>query len=147
MSKSLKIIVAILCIGIVSAFSFWQYVNKPSKDFSNEKVDLLVTVSDILKRLDNDTSTVSQIMNKLMAVDGSIKKISKDAEYITIELGDSSTTSSIICQVDARHTHEFTNVKENDRIVIKGKVTACTFDEDFGLGNTIQMNFCSPYKK
>lgn len=147
MSKTVKLLIGILVVGILSAFFVWQYVNKPTKDLSNEKVEILVNCSSILKKLDTDTSSVSYIMNQIIAIEGTVKKISKDQQYITIELGDSTTQSSVVCQIDARHKTDFETVIEGNKIIIQGKVSAFTFDEELGLGNSIQMNFCTLYKK
>ena len=83
------------------------------------------------------------MIDQLVVVEGQIKSITKDTKSITIELGDTSSMSSIICQIDNRHQEDFNSSIEGEVISIKGKITSCNIDTELGLGSTVQMNFCS----
>ena len=48
----------------------------------------------------------------------------------------------MICQMDQRHLAETNELEAGQQIRIKGKFTGYTLDE-LGLGNTLEMNFCS----
>lgn len=132
-----------LAIAGLGALLVWNYVNKPSKDFVNEKIDFSYSCKDLLEKTSSDTAAASQLLNHLVGVDGEVLNITQGDNALTIELGSSSSNSSVICQIDNRHLDDFKQTKVGDRISIKGKITACSADDELGLGSTIQMNFCS----
>ena len=78
----------------------------------------------------------------MILINGPIKNIKRENNDVTIELGDSNTLSSMICQMDQRHLAETNELEAGQQIRIKGKFTGYTLDE-LGLGNTLEMNFCS----
>ncbi len=132
-----------LAIASLGALLVWNYVNKPSKDFVNEKIDFSYSCKDLLEKTSSDTAAASELLNHLVGVDGEVLNITQGDNALTIELGSPSSNSSVICQIDNRHLDDFKQTKVGDRISIKGKITACSADDELGLGSTIQMNFCS----
>lgn len=78
--------------------------------------------------------------------EGLHQKISVDSNSTTIEIGDTNSLSCVICQIDSRHQDEFKSCKVLDPIAIQGFMTGYAIDNDLGLGNTVEMNFCSQFK-
>jgi len=93
-----------------------------------------------------DTSSTNKLIGELVEVIGTIKTITRDSASTTVELGDTASLSSIICQIDKRHQDDFNTFKEGQEVVIKGKISGFNIDTELGLGNTIQMNYCSLHK-
>ena len=142
MNKKLKfLLLSIVAIAIVGLI-VWQYVNKASDDFYTQKPSHTFTFDQIMEKTSNDTASLSKLKDELVAVSGNIKKIKKDEKFTTIEIGDTSSMSSIICQCDERHLGDLTSLTEGSPISVKGKITGFSTDE-LGLGNTIEMNFTS----
>jgi Cu/Ag efflux protein CusF len=142
MSKKLKIFIGLLVFALIVAFAVYKYANKPNDDLANVKATQNYQFAELMDKT-SDTASLSKLKECVICVNGQVKKIDKDSSSITIELGDTVSTSSVICQIDQRHCNEFQSVKEGDKIAIKGKMAGCTIDEDLGLGNTIEMNFCT----
>jgi aspartyl/asparaginyl-tRNA synthetase len=90
---------------------------------------------------------LSELKDKLVGIDGNIKSIKNEANAIAIELGDTNTMSSIICQIDTRYTKEFNQLKTGEHIALKGIITGYTIDTDLGFGNTVEMNYCTKNTK
>lgn len=143
MSKRIIIIFVITATLVISAFFIWQYIYKTSTDFADQKAEKQYHCSQLLTQISQDTASFNALKQKLVAVEGHIKKITREDSSITIEMGDTNSMSSIIFQIDKRHLSGFQSCKEGDSTCIKGIVTAFTQDTELGLGNTLEMNFCS----
>jgi hypothetical protein len=143
MTRKLMYALVVIAIVGVGAILVWKYVNKPSKDFVNEKIDFSYSCKDLLEKTSSDTAAASQLLNHLVGVDGEVINIIKEPNALTIELGSSSSNASVICQIDNRHLDDFKQTKVGDELSIKGKITACSADDELGIGSSIQMNFCS----
>jgi hypothetical protein len=138
------IVIALLGIAIVIVL---KYVNKPMDDYADMEPKATYSFKEIMDKTSNDTSSLNHLVNELVSVKGVIKKIIKDSASTTVELGDTSSTSSIICQIDSRHQASCSFLKEGQPVCIKGKIAGFELDLDLGLGNTMQMNYCSLEKK
>lgn len=143
MSKKIKLILSFVLVAIFVAAIVWKYVNKASTDFYNKKPDVTFTFTQIMEKAEADTAFVTSLKSSVVSVSGTVKKISTDAQATSIELGENESMSSIICQMDQRHASDLAAIKEGSAIKIKGKVTGINIDTDLGLGNTLEMNFCS----
>ena len=121
----------------------WNYVNKAATDYSTEKPSATWNSLNLLQQAEKDTALPTKLLNQLIVVNGNIKHIQTDSASTTIELGDSSSASSITCQIDPRYRSDFQRMKEGIRVEIKGKLTAITTDTELGTGTTIEMNFCT----
>ena len=146
MNKKTIFLLLFALVG-AGAFLAYKFVNKATKDFNDKKPSAVFSMNDLIEKSNSDTAALSQLKEKLIAVNGMVKKISKESTAISIELGDTSTTSSIICQVDNRYLTDFNNLKENDPINLKGVLRGYTIDTDLGLGNTIELNYCTLNKE
>lgn len=146
MNKLLKFIAAGLGIGLVIAMLAWNYINKKVADISDVKPTLECSSSDILERTAADTAGVNKLIDACVAIKGPVKKINLDEASCTIELGDSNSTSSVVCQIDRRYREQFTQVRTGEEVAIKGTFTGYTVDLDLGLGNTVEMKNCTFHK-
>lgn len=126
-------------IALISIKYIWSDVD----DFSSKKAEKSFTFSEIINEATNsDTTKLNGLKEKLIEINGIVKKISVDSNNTTIEIGDTLSTSSIICQMDKRHTNDLTNVKEMSTISVKGKLNGINKDDELGLGTTIELNYC-----
>ena len=133
----------VLGVGLLVGAIAWNFVNKPANDYSKQTATKSFAFDDIMNKVSNDTASLIELKDKLVAVEGKIKKINEEEGHITLELGDTISMSSIICQVDSRYTNDFKNLKLGSDIAVQGIITGYTIDTDLGLGNTIEMNFCT----
>jgi hypothetical protein len=140
--KFLKILLVLVLLLAVAGYFGYRFVNKTSADLSDKKPEATYTLVDLIEK-SSDTTSLYQFKDKLIAVTGNVKKISKEANRVTLELGDSTTVSSVICQIDDRHVTDFSDLKENTNVSVKGLLRSVDMDESgLGLGNTVQLNYC-----
>jgi hypothetical protein len=143
MNKKLKIFLLVLSVILISAIIVWKFINKATDDFANQKPAQIFTFQEIMDKASADTSSLNRLKDVLVAVNGQVKSITKDEKSATIELGDTTSMSSITCQFDNRHLADLTSVKEGSQISVKGNITGFSIDTELGLGNTIEMKSCT----
>lgn len=142
MNKKLKIFLFVITAILLSAILVWKFVNKETEDFANQKPAQTFTFQQIMDKATADSNAINQLKDILVAVNGQVKSMTKDEKSATIELGDTTSMSSITCQFDNRHLADLTSVKEGSQISVKGKITGFSIDTELGLGNTIEMKSC-----
>jgi hypothetical protein len=142
MGKKSNILLALILIAAIGVFVTYKFIFKANDDLSNVKPSSSFSFGTLMDKTVNDTSSLHELNNKVVAVTGNLLKMSKDSTSTTLEIGETNSNSSIICQIDPRYLNDFSNVKEGDSLNIKGKIAGFTIDTDLGLGNTIQMIFC-----
>ena len=143
MNKKVKYtIIVVLLLAIIGAL-VWRSVNKEVNDLSGKQPDKTYSFNELMDKTSGDSATMKGLVGQFIAVNGKIKKITSDAVSTTVELGDTSSMSSITCQIDQRHQADCYDLKEGQDVCIKGEISAFSNDLDLGLGNTIQMKYCS----
>ena len=138
----IKKIIVLLAVGAVAVFFIYKYAMRPVADTSEMKPDVSLTFTDINSKMNaSDTATLNAYTSKVISVNGNIKSISNEDTTVTIIIGDSATTNSVICQVDSRHITDFKSFLINQNATIKGICAGCDGD-DMGLGNSLQLKNC-----
>jgi Cu/Ag efflux protein CusF len=143
MNQKLKICLLVIAAIFISALLVWKFVNKETEDFTNQKPTQTFSFQQIIDKTLTDTASLNKLKDVLIAVNGQVKKIIKDEKSVTIELGDTTSMSSITCQFDNRHLNELTSLNEGSQISVKGNITGFSIDTELGLGNTIEMKSCT----
>jgi lysyl-tRNA synthetase class II len=143
MRKIIKIVILLGIIGIIGAFIAYKYAMKPNDDLANATAKYKFSFAEIIEKTTNDTASLHKLKDEVIAINGRISKIEKDSNSMTIQMSDIHSQSSITCQIDQRHLNDFIQAKDGDEITIKGKIAAFTIDTELGLGNTIEMSFCT----
>jgi hypothetical protein len=143
MNKKLKIILALLIVGLITALVVYKYAMQKVADLSDTKADITVTAIDAVTKLGNlDTIALNTFANKILSISGVVIEVAKDSTSLTIMMGaDSVNSNTIICQADARHIATFDALKKNDAISIKGNYAGYNIDE-LGLGSSLQLKNC-----
>jgi hypothetical protein len=146
MNKRFKLVLSGLFVIAIVGFIVLKFVNKPVTDFASEKATATFNFNDIMNKVSNDTASLIELKDKLVAVSGQITQISNDESGTTIVLGDTNSMSTIICQIDKRYINDFSTSKPGENIAVKGIITGYSIDTELGLGNTVEMNYCSLQK-
>ncbi len=142
--KQLKWIIPSILILAIAAVLVWKYViNKDIHNVTNEKPAYTVTALALLKEWEaNDTASTKKYLEKLVQITGTVTSISSGDSATVINLGDSTTESNIVCQIDTRNNAAATQVKLNTTVTIKGMVAGANslgVIEGINLGNTIEL--------
>ncbi len=136
-----------MVVAAMGIFIAMKYVNKPVNDYSNQDVKTTFNFADIMHKVSNDTASLIELKDQLVGIKGLVKKVTSDSISTTLEIGDTNSMSSVICQIDTRYKSDFTAFKPGDAIAVKGIITGYTIDTDLGFGNTVEMNYCTQLKK
>ncbi|MBK8444457.1 MAG: hypothetical protein IPL35_14040 [Sphingobacteriales bacterium] len=126
-----KIILILLLLGILGG-TYYGYAefNREAVDVSKAAADLNISSTDLVAAYSNDeTKANTDYLNKTIAVQGTVKNVSKDDKgVITLELGDPAEISSVSCQMDERHNESAASIKPGDNVKVKGICTGMLTD-------------------
>jgi hypothetical protein len=133
-----------LFLALLGGAVMWFVVNKNVEDFSTKTPIATFQFHDIISQAESDTASLARFRDQLIAVTGQVKTIVIDSNTITLELGDTTTASSIVCQIDNRYTANFKTMKEGKSLSLKGILRSFEIDNSgLGMGSTLQMNYCT----
>jgi hypothetical protein len=146
-----RILIAVIVLGI-AGFLVWKFIiNAPNPNLKDKKVDFTISANDLFKEISSgDTLIKTKYIDKIISVTGNIKNI-MPSDSTVINIGDTTSMSTIQCQIDPRNNEAAKVLKENTVVTIKGKFAG--IDGDISdplmaeLGTTIVLNFCSIEKK
>jgi hypothetical protein len=141
--KKKKVILSVIALVILGGawFGYAEYTRKV-KDLANVKAQVTLQSSELIMAFEkNETAANAELLDKIIAVKGNVKKIEKDDHgHYTIVLGDAGSMSSVRCSMDSVHVNEITGLKEGSGVTLKG---ACTgFNADELLGSDVILNRC-----
>lgn len=126
-------LVALLVLGAAVLYVFKEY-NRSHKDTWELKPDYSITATDLLKEFEMDESAANKkYWDKVILVDGMVKGLSKDDRGIySVTLGDTTSMSSVRCNMDSIHNKEAAGIKNGSKIAMKGICTGYNADELLG---------------
>lgn len=135
-----KILIVVLLLGIGAWYAYHEY-NRRNKDLAETSADVTIDAGTLLKNFQKDTAGANRnYVNKVIAVNGPVKKIDADGNPVVIFLGTNGEMSSVKCSMDSTHAADYKSVKAGDKITLKGKCTGGVTDDLFGTDVTL--NFC-----
>jgi tRNA_anti-like len=144
---SRKRIIWLLVLVVIAGGAYYGYMeyNRTNKDLSKVKPDIITTAPDIIKEFqDNDTAANKKFLGKIVELSGNVKKLEKDEQGdYTVVLGDAFSLSSVRCLSDSNHRNEFSVIKENSTITIRGACTGFKKNEEMlgmDLGSDVELN-------
>ncbi len=139
MKRIIFLIVLVLITG--AAWYVYKEYNRKNKNLAEVEADIKISAAALLQAFEKDSgSAYKQYLGKILAVDGTIKKIEKEDDDATIILGDARNMSSVRCSMDTTFTSKIASYKEGQSIRIRG---ACTgFNKDDLLGSDVILNRC-----
>jgi Tfp pilus assembly protein PilO len=131
--------IVLLCLLV------WKFViNANVADNKNKSANQTFEVTNIFKEFENsDVTSLKKYENQLIAIKGKIKNINKDGELITVIMQQDSNMNSINFQMDKRYAKEITNLVINSTQTIQGIFAGYAADDGLGIGNTIQLKYCT----
>ena len=141
--KKKKVILGIITAAILAgAWFIYGAYSRKVKDLANVSPQITMHSSELIATFEkNQTAGNTELLDKIIAVKGNVKKIEKDDYgHYTIVLGDTARMSSVRCSMDSMHIKEIIGLKEGSAVTLKG---ACTgFNADELLGSDVILNRC-----
>jgi len=129
---------ALLIIFITSLYVLNEYNRKPVS-VAHAKPDFEVTDSALIAEFENSEKlAMKKYSGKIILIKGIIRKIAKNGNTYTINLGNPLSESSVHCLIDS--TQDAGNWSEGRHIACKGVFV--DFNRDELLGSDIILNRC-----
>ena len=121
-----KIVIAVVVLGIIGAAIGYYMYQKPVDKMSSLSVNEEISAQDLFTAFEsNEAEANKRFLDKVIAVKGTVTKISKDNEKASIFLETGDMLASIMCQL------EDVNAKfpsEGDEVTVKRVCTGYLTD-------------------
>jgi DNA/RNA endonuclease YhcR with UshA esterase domain len=124
-----KILIVILILGIIGAFTAYRIYNKPHVDVANTKPDISLTANKILNDFSSDENEANtKYLEKIIEVKGVISGMKTEKGLGIISLKTNDDFGSLLCHLSEESTTKMSNIKEGQIISIKGICTGYLMD-------------------
>src|SRR4030095_1334796 len=142
-----KVFIAIGMMALAAGLYGYMEYTRGSKDLLYTKADHITIAKDLIKEFEeNEKAANEKFINKIIAVNGSVKDVIKDGDkFYTVMLGDAAGTSSVRCSMDSNYQPETALLQLRSNVTIKGICTG--FNADDLLGSDVILNRCIIEKK
>lgn len=129
-SRIKKIIVAIAIIVVAVIGVAWYLFTKKFEDTNTQKSIYTVNALDLINEFKkNDSIANKKYAEKIMTVNGIVTAIEKADTTLNIKLSDTATGSYVIFAFQQQNQYEVKNVKEGDKVSIKGSCSGGAYSE------------------
>lgn len=127
MKKYLKYIIGLLIIGIGSG-AYMYY--KPHQNIKASKAQVSLSAAEVFQAFESDeTAANEQYLDKIMAVSGSVRDVSKNEEgIISVTLDAGQDMFGVICQLDQLTKHTREDFPIGEKVSFKGICTGMLMD-------------------
>lgn len=137
-----RIIIMIILLLLVAAglYAYKEY-NRKNSDLGGTRAAATTDALSLITTFERDSASANkQYLDKVVAVQGTIKKIERDGNPVIIFLGDAARMSSVQCSMDSTHALEYSDLTKGAMVTIKGRVNGAETDEL--LGTDVKLNRC-----
>jgi hypothetical protein len=141
--KKKRIIIGAIAILFIGGgwYGYKEYTRKVP-DLSRVKAEMEMNSQELISAFEkNEAAANTLYLDKIIAIEGTIKAIEKDDNGLyTVILCEESTMSSVRCTMNASHQEEVAKLSQGSKATLKG---ACTgFNANDLLGSDVVLNRC-----
>jgi len=149
--KDRKRIWTLIILGLLDAGAgLWlglREYNRTNKDPLHAKAQFSVLANDLIKEFESGDSTVvnRKYNDAIVEVNGNVKELKKEGLDYTIILGDSSSMSSVQCEMNVNYHPDAAPPGRGSSLKLKGHFVGFQRGEEMmgvSLGSTINLNRC-----
>lgn len=128
------IFISLFIIVAAAALYIYKEYNRTHKDTASLKPDYSLEAASLIKAFETDEQgSNKKFWDKVVKVNGIVKEVIKDDKgFYTLALGDTSSMSSVRCNIDSVHSNEAALVKKGSIIAVKGICSGFNADELLG---------------
>jgi hypothetical protein len=131
--KRKQIIALLLIIVLVAVGYGYRQYTRTNQDLLGEEAAFSFDPTTLISAFEKDSIAFNQkYTDKVIAVNGVVKKIDADGNPVIIQLGEAASMSSIQCSMDSAHANAYQVIKQGDAVSIKGMCTGGRTEELFG---------------
>jgi hypothetical protein len=137
--KALYIFAGVLLLAV--AFYAYREYNRSHVDLKQRDPDHSLSSASLIAAFEKDTASANKnYINSVVSVTGNIKSIDSNGNPVVISLGEPGEMSSVICSMDSVHAKDYKDLREGDKVTIKG---ICTGGETQDLfGTDVKLSRC-----
>lgn len=127
MKKYLKYIIGLVIIGIGSG-AYMYY--KPHQNIKASKADVSLSAAEVFQAFETDeTAANAEYLDKIVAVSGTVKDVSKNEEgIVSVTLDAGQDMFGVICQLDQLTKHAREDFPIGEKVNFKGVCTGMLMD-------------------
>jgi hypothetical protein len=139
-----RVLIAVVIIGLLGAGVAWYLINEKFSDTQSVKADYTVDAPAFIKEFEKDAAGANKkYTDKIVAVSGIVAATENPSDTITnIKFTDTATGSYAIFAFQGQHLKEAQQVKEGDKVAIKGSCSGGNFSEILGF-TSIEFKRCA----
>jgi tRNA_anti-like len=139
-----RIIVGFLVLVIIIAGIYaWREYNRTVRDLDNVTADYTVEAVALINEFTaHETDANSKYQDKIIAVQGLVKKVDQADNNYTVVLGDTTDMSSVRCLMDSSHVASTAGLQRGQQLTIKGAITGFKKDDTGLLGSDVELTRC-----
>ena len=132
-AKYRNIWIGILVVVVTLVAIVWYIFNDKYADTAKRKATYTVNALDFIKEFEkNDSLANKKYTEQIIAVKGTVSEIEAADTTANIKFVDSTSGSYIIFAFQQQHMAEAKQLKEGDKVTIKGSCSGGTYSEILG---------------
>ncbi len=139
MTTKKTILIVVLVGAVIAGILAYKAYNQKVPGLDKQKADVTLTADQLIKKFETDEATANkELLDKVIAVNGTVRSVEQSAAGVTVILGDEGSMSSVRCSMDSTYSIQASQIQQGKSVVIKG---ACTgFNTDELLGSDVILN-------
>ena len=125
-----KVIIGVIILMVVAGGATWYMFTEKFGDTAQEKPAYTVNALSLIREFrEGDKVANKKYAEKIITVTGTVTGIEKADTTINIKMGDTSNGSYTIFAFQQQHLGETKNIREGDKISIKGSCSGGVYSE------------------
>jgi hypothetical protein len=140
MKKSVKILLAIVALGlVVGTITFLYVFRKPVDSVASQKADIVIQADSIVVAFEtNENEANARFLDKVVEVKGTIAEITSDTSGYNIVIRNSDAVSGVSCLLGKEQAEKAKALKVGENIVLKGVCTGFLMDVVLNKGAVVE---------
>ena len=146
MKRKKIILLVLLIVLLLGGLYGYSEFTRTNKDLLKEKAAFTTDASSLINAFEKDSAAFNKrYTDKVIAVQGVVKRIDASENPVVIALDGGEGLSSVQCSMDSSHAQLYNKIREGETITLKGMCTGGRTDEMFGTD--VILNRCVPEAK
>lgn len=142
MTGKRKVVLVVLLLVTAGGIYVYKEYNRTNTNIAEQSSAYSVNAVELLTEFAaNDSAASKKYVGKIISVMGTVKSLNQDDHGLyTVNLGDSTSLSSVRCSVDSMYSVRAGSLQPGVQVTLKGNCTG--YNEDEMLGSDVIVNRC-----
>src|SRR5688572_29082475 len=131
MKKTVWILAGVILLAM--GWYIYKEYNRSNKDLKTLSPEFTMESGEFIAAFEKDSASANRkYINKVVLVNGIVKTIDTNGNPVVIALGNPGEMSSVLCSMDSTYAAEYQNIREGEKISLKGMCIGGETQELFG---------------